>query len=152
MSLIRLALASALVLGLTGCGAAGAIGNILGPIAGGTIQCDPGTQVQLASPTPGQTGVSGGIGQIVVVANGNANTLYNTSGQWYVTLTPQYGGNPIQGGNLVPFDGRNLNHPYTSDYYYSSSIGQLQSGTLWTAYLNEQNANCAAVPIGSFST
>ncbi|HET9096820.1 MAG TPA: hypothetical protein VFN37_09175 [Candidatus Baltobacteraceae bacterium] len=151
MSLIRLALASSLVLGLTACGGGG-IGNILGPIGGAAAQCDPGTQVQIASPTPGQTGVSGNIGQIVIVANGDTNTLYNTSNQWYVTLTPQYGGSSIQGGNLTPFDGRNLNHPYTSDYYYASSIGQLPSGTTWTAYLNEQNANCAPVPLNSFST
>lgn len=151
MSLVRLALASSIAFTLTAC-SGGAIGNILGPIGGAAVQCDPGTQVQLASPSPGQSGVSGAIGQIVIVANGSNNTLYNTSNQWYVTLTPQYGGNSVQGGNLTPFDGRNMNHPYTSDYYYASSIGQLPSGMTWTAYLNEQNANCAAVPLNTFST
>lgn len=151
MSLVRLAVASSIALALTAC-SGGGIGNILGPIGGSAVQCDPGTQVQLASPSPGQTGVSGAIGQIVIVANGNANTLYNTSNQWYITLTPQFGGSSVQGGNLTPFDGRNLNHPYASDYYYASSIGQLPSGMTWTVLLNEQNANCTPVPLNSFST
>lgn len=148
MSFIRLALASSLVLALTACGGSGGIGNILGPI--GQNQCDTGTQVQLANPQPSQTGVSTNIGQITIVASGNNNALGNSYGQWYLTLTGP--GGSIQGSNLTPVDGRAYTHPYTSDYYYGSSFGQLPAGVTWTVYLNEQNANCSPVPLQSFST
>lgn len=147
MSFIRLALASSLVLTLTACGGGG-IGNILGPTQ---LQCDPGTQVQLARPAPGQTGVAGNIGQIIIVANGNNNTLYNTSAQWYLTLTDQFG-NTLQGSNLSPYSYPGGPQPYASDFYYSSTFGQLTAGTTYTAKLNEQNANCLPVPLNSFST
>lgn len=150
MSLIRLALASSLVFALSACGSGG-IGNILGPINNPQIQCDPGTQVQLANPQPGQTGVSGNIGQIIIVANGNNNTLYNTYNQWFLTLTDQFG-NTVQGSNLTPVSYPSGPHPYASDYYYGSNFGQLAAGSTWTVKLTEQNANCAPMPLNSFST
>lgn len=150
MSLIRLALASSLVLALTACGGGG-IGNILGPIGGTQVQCDPGTQVQLANPQPNQTGVSGNIGQITIVASGQNNTLYNSYSGWYLTLTDQFG-NQVQGSNLALVSYPNGPHPYASDYYYGSNFGQLPAGSTWTVKLNEQNANCSAVPLQAFST
>lgn len=149
MSFIRLALASSLVFALTACGGGG-IGNILGPIGGTQTQCDTGTQVQLSNPQPDQTGVSTNIGQITIVANGQNNALHNSYNQWYLTLTDQFG-NTIQGGNLSPVP-RNGPAPYASDFYYASSIGQLPAGSTWSVKLNEQNANCAAVPLQTFST
>lgn len=149
MSFIRLALASSVVLALTACGGGG-IGNILGPI-GNQIQCDPGAQVQLANPMPAQTGVSSNVGQVTIVANGNNNALYNSYSQWYLTLTDQYG-NSIQGSNLSLVSDPNGPHPYASDYYYASNVGQLPSGSTWTARLSEQNANCSPYTLQSFST
>jgi hypothetical protein len=150
MPLVRLGLAASLVLALAACGGGG-LGSVLGPNPIATLQCDPGTQVQLASPQSGQTGVSPNIGQVVIVADGGNNTLNSTYAQWNIMLTPQYGGNPLQGGALAPFDGRSLTHPWTSDFYYSSSIGSLPAGVTWNVQL-QQNANCTPLNLGAFST
>jgi hypothetical protein len=151
MPLIRLGLAASLVLMLTACGGGG-LGGVLGPNPN-PLQCDPGTQVQLANPQSGQTGVSPNSGQIIIVADGSTNTLHDNPAAWYITLTPQFGGASfMQGGALTPADGRTLTHPWASDFYYSSSIGSLTSGATWNVQLNEQNANCTPVNLGSFST
>lgn len=154
MSIIRLAAASSLIVALSACSGSG-LGGVLGglnPISGaGPIQCDTGTQVQLASPQPGQTGVSGDIGQIIIVADGNNNALYNTYNQWNITLTDQFGEH-VSGGNVSLVSYPSGPHPYPSDYYYASSIGRLTPGATWSVQLNEQNANCSPVPLNSFST
>lgn len=154
MSYIRLGLAASLLVALAGCGGGG-LGNVLGPITGGSgsggFQCDTGTQVQLANPQPYQTGVSPAIGQIVIVANGQNNNLYNTSSQWNITLSDQFG-DTISGGNLQPYDYRTGPHPFPSDYYYVSTIGQLPQGTTLNVTLGEPGASCLPVPVGSFST
>jgi hypothetical protein len=136
-----LAFACAIALaGLTGCTGLYALS-----------QCDTGTQEQLASPTPGQTGVSSTIGQIIMVANGNGNALYNSYGQWQITLTDNFG-NTVVGGplSLVPFPSGP--HPYPSDFYYASSIQQLATGRTYTAFLVRIGGSCPSIPLGSFST
>jgi len=152
---IRLGLAASLVLALTACGGGG-LGSVLGPNPiNSNPQCDPGTQVELASPQYGQTGVNGGIGQIVVVAQGQNNALNQNPSAWNITLTPQYGGSFTQGGPLTPADGRPLVHPWPSgDFYYSSSIGSLPQGVTWNVQLSEQShySACTPVNLGSFST
>jgi hypothetical protein len=151
MSFLRLALAAAVAAALAGCGSSG-LGSVLNPIGGTSgLQCDPGTQVQLANPQQGETGVPGNIGQIVIVANGNGNPLGNSYGNWYVTLNDQYG-DLITGGNLNPYSYPGGPQPFGSDYYYSSSIPQLPSGATWNAQLNESGANCLPYPLQSFST
>jgi len=113
--------------------------------------CDPGTQVQLANPLPGQTGVNPAIGQIEIVANGNTDTLYTTYQQWSLTL---YDGS----GNVYPGNGLNLvsdpggPHPYASDFYYASSVSGLISGRTYTVRLGWVGQNCNEVAVGSFST
>jgi hypothetical protein len=152
MSLLRLTLSAGLLVALTACGGGG-VGGVLGPnpINGGGPICNAGTQVQLANPQPGQTGVSSTIGQITIVANGNANNLYNTYGQWYLTLTDQFG-DTITGGNLKLVSYPNGPHPYGSDFYYASNIGQLRSGTTWQVNLNDQTGSGGVCPLNSFST
>jgi hypothetical protein len=152
MSLLRLTLPAGLLMALTACGGGG-LGGVLGPnpINGGGPICNAGTQVQLANPLPAQTGVSPSIGQITIVANGNSNTLYNTYGQWYLTLTDQFG-NTITGGNLRLVSDPSGPHPYTSDFYYASSIGQLPSGATWQVNLNDQSGTGGVCPLNSFST
>lgn len=115
------------------------------------VQCDPQTNVQLASPVPGQSGVSTTIGSITIVANGNNNLLYTTYPQWYVTLIDNQG-NTVNGGSLklVPFP--NGPHPYQSDFYYSSSIPTLPAGSSWSAGLVEAGQNCSPDFLGNFST
>ena len=155
MSPIRLGLAASLVIALAGCSGGGGLGSILGPITGGNgsagFQCDTGTAVQLANPEPNQTGVSPGIGQIVIVANGNNNNLYNTYNQWYLTLRDQYG-NMITGSNLTLTSYPNGPHPYSSDFYYASNIGQLPAGATWQVNLNDQTGTGGVCPLNSFST
>jgi hypothetical protein len=113
--------------------------------------CDPGTQVQLASPTPAQSGVPTNVGQVIIVANGSANTLHDTYGQWNLTITDNFGNAFIGGSlNLVPLP--NGPHPFPSDFYYASSIPPLPSARAWNITLTTQNTNCAADAIGNFST
>lgn len=113
--------------------------------------CDTGTQVQLANPVPNQFGVSTTIGQVTIVANGNNNTLYNTYTQWHALLSDNFG-NPISGGqlNLVAYPSGP--HPYPSDFYYSSTIPQLTSGSTWSVYLSRTDGSCQPVFVGTFAT
>lgn len=103
---------STLILALAACsGSGGGLGNILGPVASnGTLECDTGTQVELADPQPGKT-VSGNTGRAVIVANGQNNALYDTYGQWNLVLTDQYG-ERVQGGNLTLVPDPNGFQPY----------------------------------------
>lgn len=152
-SLYRLFLASTLVLALAACSGSGAggLGNIFGPINSGSLECNTGTQVELASPQPGAT-VSGNIGQVIIVANGSNNNLYDTYGQWNLTLADQYG-DVIQGGPLSLVSDPGGPHPFPSDYYYGSNIGQLPAGETWNVSLTQQNGTyCSAVPLQSFNT
>jgi hypothetical protein len=152
MSFLRLVLPATLALSLAACSGSGALGG-LGPVFGNVPQCDTGTQVQLANPTPFQNGVNSNIGQITIVANGNSNNLYNTYGQWNIVLTPTSGGNPVQGGSLSLVDGHTLTHPYASDFYYGSSVPNLTAGVTWNVSLQQNNGvSCTAVPLESFST
>jgi hypothetical protein len=152
MPYLRLVLASALLVALTAC-SGGGLGNVLGPnpIAGGGPFCNTGTQVQLADPQSGQTGVSTTIGRIVIVASGNSNNLYNTYNQWYITLTDQFG-DTITGGNLSLVSFPNGPHPFASDFYYASNIGQLPFGATWQVNLNDQSGTGGVCPLNSFST
>jgi hypothetical protein len=152
MSFVRLSLAAALGLSLAACSGSG-LGNVLGglnpsPVA---IQCDPGTQVQLASPQAFQTGVSPNIGQIIIVANGENNLLHDNFSQWNITLSDQFG-NRVTGSNLSPYSFPSGPHPFGSDFYYASTIPQLSSGTTWNVQLEEQGANCNPDALSSFST
>lgn len=117
---------------------------MLNPITGGSIQCDPGTQVQLANPQPGQTGVSSNLGQIVIVANGSNNSLYDAYNRWNLVLADQFG-DRITCSNLTLTPYANGPHPYPSDFYYSSTIGQLPTGATCPVQLTEPGANFACV-------
>jgi len=151
---LRLLAVVASLLGLAACGGgstnSGPFGTIGNPNTFSAV-CDPGTQVQLASPTPGQTGVSSNIGSIIVVANGNANTLYNTYQSWNVILQDNFG-NTVTGGplSLVPFNSGP--HPYGSDFYYSSSIPSLAPGRNWNVGLVQSFSNCSPYSLFGFST
>ncbi len=152
MSNLRLALAGMLALSLAACGGSG---TTLGGLLGTNLpQCDTGTRVQLASPQNGQTGVSTGIGQIVVVADGNTNTLYNMYGEWNVVLTPAFGGaSQFFSQPLSLVADPNGPHPYPSDFYYSAPVQGLTPGMTWNATLQQSNGNtCTGVPLGAFST
>jgi hypothetical protein len=141
--------ATALV--LSGCSSGTSGGN--NPSVVGT-SCSPGTQLALASPTPNQTGVSPGTSQIVVVANGNGNYLYQTFSTWQVVLLINNNANQgIPGGALSLITDNGAPHPFPSDYYYASSISGLQSGLTYGVYLSQENTNCPLVgPVGGFST
>ena len=107
--------------------------------------------MQLANPVPGETGTPTNMGQIVIVANGNANNLYNTYGQWNLIVTDNFG-NGITGSNLSAFAYPNGPHPYGSDFYYASSIPTLAPGRTYNVQLNWTASNCTPDPLNAFST
>lgn len=155
--LARALFLSASLIAVAGCGGGGAnSGTSPVPFGNGSGICDPGTNVSLAFPnnTPGNfpTGVSTGIGRVEIVANGNNNTLGQSYAQFDTILVPNFGGQ-VQGGFLTLTSDGGGPHPYTSDFYYNSAIGGLQSGVTYTVYLNvPSSANCVPVAIGQFST
>jgi hypothetical protein len=135
------------LLASTSCSGVGLPGGIFG----GLLACNPGTQVQLASPAPNQSGVSSNIGQIIIVANGNSNTLYNTYAQWQFTVVDNFN-NQLTGGSLNLVPDPSGPHPYASDFYYSSSIPQLTPGRTWNVELLQNGNSCTPASVGSFST
>jgi hypothetical protein len=110
---LRLLSLAAAAIGLAACSGIG--GGIFG--GGGGNQCNLGTQVQLANPTAFQTNVNTNIGSITFVANGNNNNLYNTYGQYTITLRDNFG-ITYQGGQLQLVPDPSGPHPYPSDFYY----------------------------------
>ncbi len=146
MNALRMTTFAMVLLGVTAC--AGGVGTSLG---GGPLQCNPGTQVQLARPFPGQAGVNGNIGSVEIVANGNNNVLYSTYTQWNLVLTDSLGDRVLSGPlNLVADP--NGPHPFASDFFYSGSIQLLPAGITWNVQLNQGNSNCTPFPLNSFST
>jgi hypothetical protein len=121
-----------------------------GGLGNGAQPCNPGTAVQDAQPLPNQTGVSTTIGQIIIVANGNANILNTNPSAWIITLQTPTG--LINGGtlNAVPFP--NGPHPYPSDFYYASNIPTLNFNQTYTVFLGRTDGSCSAISIGSFAT
>lgn len=161
---LRLLVFSGFALALASCSGAGGIGNILGGIGniggggggGGTFgtSCNPGTDVQLANPVPFQSGVNPNIGQIIIVANGNNNSLGQNYQSINITLIDG-SGNQLPGGALQATAYPNGPHPYNSDYYYQSGFGPLQSNTTYTAELtlaNYSSFNSCSYTLQSFRT
>lgn len=145
-NIASLAAAGLCLLAFTSCSGGGP-----GGIFGGPPVCNPGTQVQLASPTPNQSGVSSGIGHVIIVANGNTDTLYNTYAQWQLILVDNFNGQTT-GGSLSLVPDPSGPHPYPSDFYYSSSVPQLATGRNWNVELIQNGNSCTPASVGSFST
>ena len=143
----------AALLGLAACSSgststiAGVPGN--GSIGNGAL-CDPGTQVQLANPPNGNVSVPTNFSPVVIVANGNSNTLYTNYTQWNLILNDNFG-NSIQGGPLSLVSFKQASPPYPSDFYYASSISGLIPGRTYNVFLN-LNANCQPSGLGAFAT
>lgn len=150
MSYVRFAALSCIVLGLTACGGGGS-GNLLG---NPNVECNPGTQVQLANPAPGQSGVNPNVGSVTIVANGSNNALYSAYQQWNVLLVDTFTRQTIQGGQLALVPDPSGPHPYGSDFYYQASIPQLQPGQNWNVELvqSQSFASCSPFPTNAFST
>jgi hypothetical protein len=151
LNVIRILLAGTTATLLASCNGGGSNGN--NPSVVGT-SCNPGTQLAIANPLPNQKGVPTSTNQIIVVANGNGNYLYQTYANWQVVLLINNNASEsLPGGNLNLTTDSNGSHPFPSDYYYSSSIGGLQAGLTYAVYLNQTNNSCSLVgPIGGFST
>jgi hypothetical protein len=133
------------MLALMGCGGGGSSGT------SGPIPCNVGTLVQLASPTQGQTGVSTTNGQVIIVADGNTNTLFNTYTQWIITLVDNTG-QPWTGASLRLVADPSGPHPYPSDFFYASTIATLIAGRTYSASLSEPGNACQPISLGAFST
>ena len=160
-SLTRIVAVCALTFGLAACSGSGSSNNGLptGFPSGGGIgfgaQCNVGTQVQIARPFNGQTGVNSNLGSIEIVANGNASNLDQTFGQWNLVITPNPSslGQPFYSGNLTRTSDRSGPQPYPSDYYYVGSLASLPSGYNWNVGLQDNDGSgCQPVYVGSFST
>lgn len=156
MKLAGLATAGALAVSLAACsgsGGGGSIPGVGGYNPGGYAACNPGTQVQLANPQPGQFNVPGNVGQIVIVANGNGGSLYNAPGQWSLVLNDGYDP-PIYSGDLALVPDPTGPHPFPSDFYYAASIPTLPQGMSWNIAL-QQNGGSTCYPMSlqeGFST
>jgi hypothetical protein len=130
---------------VTGCGGGGS-----SPLyANGT--CNPGGQVQLTSPSSGQTAVSTSTNQIVIVLDGNQNTFAYNYQSWYVVLTSTSGTN-ISSGSFNPYADPNAYHPFTNDFYYNASLNGLTPNTTYGVKLQLAGNSCTPVTLGSFST
>jgi hypothetical protein len=159
---LRILVLSGFALALASCsgGAGGLLGG-LGGLGGGNggifnsgASCNPGTDVQLANPLPFQSNVNPNIGQITIVANGNNNYLGQNYQTMNITLFDGFG-NQYPGGTLQPVSDPNGPHPYTSDFYYQSSIGPLQTGATYTAEITLANVstfNSCSYTLQSFRT
>lgn len=150
--LARAVLLTASLIAVAGCsGGSGSSGTLPPPNNFGV--CDPGTQVTLANPQSGQTGVSTGTNPILIVANGNNNTLFQSYTNFDLVLVDNISGNRITSNALALTQGNGYK-PYTSDFYYSGSLPQgLNFGTNYSVYLNIFSSNCQQLPfLGSFST
>jgi len=112
------------------------------------VTCNVGTQVQLANPLPGATGVPSNIGQVTIVVNASTDLL---GGNWNGILVDQFG-NKIQGGTFTLTSDHGGPHPFPNDYYYNTSVPQLNVGTLYGMYLNQFTSQCTPLFVGSFST
>lgn len=145
------ALAVASLFVAAGCGGGGSSsGTGLPPQNFGV--CDPGTQVSIANPVPNASGVSPSIGRIEIVANGNNNTLFQSYTNFDVILVDQFR-NQITGGPLSLTSDPGGYKPYTSDFYYNSTIPGLQFGMQYNAFLNIFNSPCQQpVFLGTFFT
>ncbi|MFN2529120.1 MAG: hypothetical protein ABR584_10445 [Candidatus Baltobacteraceae bacterium] len=145
------------LLGLAAC--AGTNGNGIGlpgngfPGGNTFVQCNPGTQVQLARPAPNQTG-TGSINAIEIVANGSNNILNQSPGSWQLQVTDNLG-NQYLSGPLSTISDTGGPHPYSSDFFYNAPIQSLPAGYTYNVSMIQANAGCSAFPLspyGTFST
>ena len=133
---------------LSACSGGGSTGNNPGLVG---TQCSPGTQVALASPTQGQTGVSTTVGQVVIVGNGNNNYLYQTYTNFEVVLQDNFG-NTLTGSTFNLVTNKSYPQPYSSNFYYGSNVTTLNAGATYNVYLNQLSLSCGLIPVGSFNT
>lgn len=151
----RLARALIVAVSLTlaaGCGGGGSSSGTVPPPNSFGV-CDPGTQVTLANPLSGQTGVSTGTNRIEIVANGNTNTLYQSYANFDIILVDNFG-NRISSGPLGLVSDPGGIKPYPSDFYYAATLpAGLNFGMNYSAYLNIFSSSCSQLPfLGSFNT
>ncbi len=135
-----------IAIGVQACGGSGGGTPINGPNG-----CNPGTQVQLASPLPGQAGVSTGIGNIIIVANDNNNFLGTSFGQFGLNVVSPNGAT-LNTSSLTPVPFQNGPHPFPRDFYYSGNLQGLGAGLNYSVFLNQFTTNCNPLFIGTFST
>ncbi len=147
-SLRAMALAAGL-LSITACSGSGSngLGGILGNGPGGG--CDPGTRVTLARPVSGSTNV-GSINSIEIVADGNNSTLDQSFSQWQLQALDSFG-TTTTGGQLNRATDRGGYQPFPSDFYYSSSFPNLQTGVTYRIFLIKNGCG-NATDVGTFST
>lgn len=151
--LARTLLVAGAALVVTAC-SGGSSGTGNSPLPNNYGACFPDTQAQLARPTPNS--FSGGISSVEIVANGNANTLYQGYAANADLLVSPAGSAPSQGiptNPLTLVSDTSGPHPYSSDFYYSGNLTQsLPAGITWNVWLNNFNSVCNPQLMGTFST
>jgi hypothetical protein len=135
-----------------GCGGGGSSSGSVPPPNNFGV-CDPGTQVTLANPLSGQTGVPTNTNRIEIVANGNNNTLNQSYTSFDLVLVDNFG-NRLTSGPLSLVSDPGGIKPYPSDFYYAGTLpNSLNFGTNYSVYLNIFSSSCSQLPfLGSFNT
>jgi hypothetical protein len=149
MKIMRLLVPVCSIAALSACGGGGGSNPF-----GGNPQnnyCQPGTLVQVVSPTPQQYNAN--VNQVVIDASGDNDNIHPAPQNWSIYVLNTYSGATINGGPLNPYSDPGGPHPFASDFYYQSNLQQtLPPGGSWQVMLQENNTGCSALPLQSFST
>jgi hypothetical protein len=144
---------AAAAISITACGGGGSSSGTLPPNPSESL-CAQDTQVQLAIPSPNSSG-NGSPSQIVIVANGQNNSLYQSYQNFDLLIAPP-NTNPATNGYssayLTLTSGNGAPHPYQSDYYYSAPTPNLPYSSAYSVYLNNPSGYCQPQYLGTFSS
>lgn len=135
-----------------GCGGGGGTGSATPP--GSSLGCDPNAQgIQLARPSPGQTGVSTTTSVIEIVDDGNLDQLYSLTPQFELTVVGNLGDHAVT-TSLVEVQDPTGPHPYgASSFFYEGTLSQrLLASDTYTVSLSAPSTSCTALLVGTFST
>ena len=147
MHRLRRLIPAALLFALTACGGGG------GGLFGGNPfnnTCQPGSQVQIVSPAPGQ--FNSNVNQVTIDASTSSDFIHPNPQDWSVVVTSNFG-QTITGGPLNPIPDTGAPHPFAQDFYYQSQLSQtLPAGQNWTVGLQQNTSSCTPLTLQSFST
>jgi hypothetical protein len=146
-----LLMAACLVLA-AGCGGGGSSGAAATAPSG--LLCDSNSQgMELARPSPAQTGVQITTSTIEIVDDGDLDQLYSLTPQFDLTLVSSAGGKDAT-TSLVEVQDPTGPHPYgASSYFFEGTLTQgLTAGVTYTVSLAATTSSCTPLLVGTFST
>lgn len=149
----RMFLVAVSAISVTACGGGGSSSGTLPPNPNESV-CAQDTQVQIAVPSPNSYG-NGSPSQIVIVANGQNNSLYQSYQNFDLLIAPP-NTNPVTNSYSSVYlsltSGNGAPKPYPSDYYYSASTPNLPYSSAYSVYLNNPTGYCQPQYLGTFSS